>query len=131
MFLNHLSLTERETFLDLVYYVAHVDGDFAEEEQLMLQNYQVESGLHYYNPKTERSLDEMITVFNDKKSQHAVFIEIVGLMLADHHIAPEEQTVLNQMKDSFKLSAEKVIKMIQWVQDYYQICQDGIALIDA
>ena len=54
MFLNSMSTDEKDRFLELAYKLAQIDGEYAEEEEEIINSYKAELGITdiYQNVKS-------------------------------------------------------------------------------
>lgn len=113
MFLNVFNQEEKEKFLELVYKIAICDGNYAEDEKEIVENYKVELGLSEI-PETA-NIDDLIQYFSKKleQIQKIVWFELYGMIISDDTLTDEEIRIINLIKDRFSISGE----MIQNIQD--------------
>lgn len=113
MFLNVFNQEEKEKFLELVYKIAICDGNYAEDEKEIVENYKVELGLSEI-PETA-NIDDLIQYFSKKleQIQKIVWFELYGMIISDDTLTDEEIRIINLIKDKFSISGE----MIQNIQD--------------
>lgn len=111
MFLQVMNKEEKTKFLEFVYKLANVDGDFAEEEQEILNSYKSELGLNEISDTSD--IDGLIAYFSTTENtiKKIVLFETIGLIQADDKIKKEEELVLNKITSSFALSNEEVNKI--------------------
>ncbi len=108
MFLQVLDAEGKAKFLEFVYKVANIDGDFAEEEQEIINSYKNELGL--YEIAETSDIDGLIAYFSTKADvvQKIVLFELIGLINADDKIEKEEEKILRKVVDSFELTGDVV-----------------------
>lgn len=113
MFLNVFNQKEKEKFLELVYKIAICDGNYAEDEKEIVENYKVELGLSEI-PETA-NIDDLIQYFAEKPEQiqKIVWFELYGMIISDDTFTAEEIRIINLIKNKFSISVE----MIQNIQD--------------
>ena len=70
MFLNQLLDEEKKAFISLSIYAANADGDFAEEEKVMFQEYCKEMELENISAKDIISKDEIIDIFKESEEHN-------------------------------------------------------------
>lgn len=106
MFTNLFNNEEKEKFLELIFKIAHCDGDYAEEEEELINNYKIE--LNISDIKDTASIDELVIYFGRKsdKIKKIVLFELYGMMMADANIADEEKHILDLIKFEFKFKDE-------------------------
>lgn len=111
MFLQVMNKEEKEKFLELVYKVANIDGEFAEEEQEIIDSYKAELGIPVIPESSD--IEGLLKYFSDKASEikKIVLFEIIGLINADDKIDVNEKMVLEKMQDVFGLKKEMVDKI--------------------
>ena len=108
MFLQIMNTEERAKFLEFIYKVANIDGDFAEEEQEIINSYKNELGLYEISDTSD--IDGLIAFFSTKSDvlKKIVLFETIGLINADDKIKKEEEAILKNMTCSFGLDIEVV-----------------------
>jgi len=118
MFLNCLNLEEKKMFLELAFYVANVDGDFAETEHDMMNIYRSEMMLGESEYKIQNTNITKILEFFENSStkiQHFVFVEIIGIVLADEKYDNAERKIVSTLKEKFSILDEEEQKIISAV----------------
>ena len=85
MFLNQLSTEEKELFVSLSVYAAESNGDFADEERSMLQEYCKEMDIAFFDASEVKPMSEIISTYknSDITVKRIVLLEILGLLYAD------------------------------------------------
>ncbi|MBV4416537.1 hypothetical protein [Clostridium tyrobutyricum] len=113
MFLNGLTQEERTKFMELVYYIANIDGDYAEEEKELIKNYQVELNMSVL-PKMTDSIDDLVSYFAGKSEglKKIIIFEIYGLIMSDDSISPKEKEIVDDIDRTFgiEVSTMSMIK---------------------
>lgn len=127
MFLQVMNMEEKEKFLELVYKVANIEGEFSEEEQEIINSYKNELGL-FEIPETG-DIDSLADYFAIKADEikKIVLFEIVGLINADDKIVKEETNILNIMTGRFGMdneAVEKIKAVAKKLQDIYDEVYD-------
>lgn len=108
MFLNLFNQEEKENFLELVYKIANLDGDYAEDEKELINSYKIELGLSDI-PETS-SIEALIKFFSKKseKIQKIVWFELYGVIMADDVAAVEETKIIDLVKSVFTISEDTI-----------------------
>lgn len=122
MFLQVMNTEEKEKFLELVYKIANIDGEYAEEEQEMVNSYKNELGLSKV-PETS-DIDGLVRYFSAKATElkKIVLFETVGLINADEKIEKEEADLLDKMSRAFGLDkdvVDRIKSVAKKLQDVY------------
>ena len=125
MFLNSMSTDEKGHFLELAYKLAQIDGNYAEEEEEIINSYKAELGITDIGDTG--SVDELIDFFatKDEPVKKIVLFELYGMICADSKIEESEKDVLEKIKTKFGIS-ESLVKQIVEVADELQAVYDKI-----
>lgn len=127
MFLQVMNAEEKEKFLEFVYKVANIDGEYAEEEQEIINSYKNELGVSEI-PETS-DIEGLIEYFSTKvdEMKKIILFETFGLINVDDRIAKEEVNILNKVITSFGLDnevVEKIKSAVKKLQDVYDEVYD-------
>ena len=108
MFIGSFPLEMREKFLELVYKLAHVDGEYAEEEAELVRSYQVELGIEYI--KETGGVEELVDFFaaQDETARKICLFELLGVVKADGVVSAEETELIDKVQSAFGLKKETV-----------------------
>jgi uncharacterized tellurite resistance protein B-like protein len=123
MFLGTLTQEVKTKFMEFVYSIANIDGEYAEDEQELIKNYQVELNMPVL-PEITDSIYGLIEFFaaQPENVKKVIAFEIYGLILADELISPREQNILDAIEDNFGLDASMLAKikgLAKELQDVY------------
>jgi DnaJ-domain-containing protein 1 len=102
MFVKDLSKDDREHLLNLIYLVAKVDGDYADEENEVLERYRREMKLESLKIISDNVTD-MILYFADKDTRikKIVLFEVCSMVLADEQFVNREKVLVDTIRSSF------------------------------
>lgn len=122
MFLQVMNTEEKMKFLEFVYKIANIDGEYAEEEIEIVNSYKNELGINEI-PETD-DINGIIEYFSTKEEvlKRIIIFETIGLINADNKIELEETDLMNKMVKSFHLDSEVVEKIdmvAKRLQDVY------------
>lgn len=126
MFLNTLGKIEKENFLELAYFVANSNGDFADEERAMIEEYRNEMNLGHEsytikNMDVNEILEELSK--SDSKIRNTIFFEILALILSDSKYDDEEKRAAELIRNKLGISSDKqneMVRMIESLMDTYR-----------
>ena len=130
MFLSVLDIEEKDAFMNLLYNVAKIDGNFTETEKAYINAYSVEMGLEmasenaYVN--TNEELIEQLSA-SSKRNQKVIYIELIGLMLTDG-MHKSEKAFLDVLAKEFSISEDETTEIIKWVEDITPMYRKGFEL---
>lgn len=122
MFLQVMNMEEKMKFLEFVYKIANIDGEYAEEEIEIVNSYKNELGINEI-PETD-DINGIIEYFSTKEEvlKRIIIFETMGLINTDNKIEPEEADLMDKMVKSFHLDSEVVEKIdmvAKRLQDVY------------
>ncbi len=111
MFLNLFNQEEKENFLELVYKIANLDGNYDEDEKELINNYKIELGLSHI-PDTS-SIETLIKFFSEKSEQiqKIVWFELYAVIMADDVVAQAETKIIDLVKKDFTISEESLLNI--------------------
>lgn len=129
MFVNLFNLEEKENFMELIYKIATCDGEYASEEEELVNNYKIELGLDYI-PDT-KSVDELIESFSGKdiRIKKILFFELYGMIMADGIIANKENDILENLKVKLSLDENIYSDIVRVANELQKIYDDVYAVI--
>jgi len=131
MFLNRLSPIEKKAFLELAHYIARSDGDFAEEEQAIIDKYCLEMQIENIDfDESKFDIYDVLGKFKSNKSKKIVLLEIMALIYADDFFHENERKVLEKMLEVFDLSYDLAIVYTEWAKAMLSLYKQGNALIN-
>lgn len=125
MFTDVLQEDEKKDFLELIYKMANVDDDYAEEEQFVVEKYKLELGLTDI-PDT-KNVDDILVAFGTKseETRKTVFFELYTMILADDVIEDEEEEFIGKVKNAFGLD-DAVVEAIETAAKDYQAALEKV-----
>lgn len=127
MFLGKLNQEEKANFLELVYKIANIDQNYADEEKELIDAYKIEMGLSEVTNK--KNIHQLVDFFSRTsiEVQKIVWFELINLICADAVIADEEQDIINMINEKFQLPDRTLKKieeaMIEWHTAFQKVCQ--------
>lgn len=94
--------------MELVYKLAHVDGEYAEEEAELVRSYQVELGIEYI--KETGDIEELVDFFaaQDETARKICLFELLGVVKADGVVSAEETELIDKVQSAFGLTRKTV-----------------------
>jgi len=130
MFLNRLTLAEKEAFLTLAHHVAHIDEDFSKEERIIIDKYCMEMQIDdvEYNPDNF-DLSNVLDVFEEDGHKKIALLELMALVFSDGHLHSAEETTINEIVERFGLNPNLAIVYKEWAKSILSLFIQGEALI--
>jgi len=119
MFLQALSQNEKKHFIKLAYKTAAFDGDYAQEEKAMINQYAKEMDIQGLESllNNEESIDTLIGAFKDSNQEviNIAFVELMGLILSDGKYAQEEKMIIDKYLNTYNLTPDYAGRVKAWV----------------
>jgi hypothetical protein len=130
MFLNRLSIAEKEAFLFLAHHVARSDRDFSSDEEILIAKYCMEMQMDDIEyDETVFDLDKVLDTFERGSHEKIALLELMALVYADGRLAKEEQILLDNMIKHFDLNPNLVVIYREWSKNILSLFTQGEALI--
>ena len=131
MFLNQLLDEEKKAFISLSIYAANADGDFAEEEKVMFQEYCKEMELENISAKDIISKDEIIDIFKESEEHNKkiALFELLGLVYSDGKYMNEEKNFVEDFVRKIGLSEDIVKEQTELVVKYLNIVKEIVQVV--
>ena len=122
MFTHLMNEEEKNKFLELVYKISKIDGEYAEEEEELINSYKQELGLEVIADTAP--INELIGYFANKAKElkRIVVFEVYGMILADDKIEKNEEKVLNEIRTEFNFEEdelEEILSLVKRLQNVY------------
>ncbi|HHQ4317878.1 TPA: hypothetical protein ACSQRH_000381 [Clostridium perfringens] len=130
MFLDVLNKEDKANFLEFVNLIAKCDGEFAEEEKEILNNYMVETGINEI-PDNNKNIEDIVEYFSkrDEAVRKIILFEAYGLVLADNKITDEEKEIIMELDKMSGLNKEKLNEVKEVVIRLQKVYDDIYNLI--
>jgi|Wag4MinimDraft_9_1082661.scaffolds.fasta_scaffold00140_4 hypothetical protein len=124
MFLDLLETKEQEKFLELAYFVANYNDDFAEEQKQLINEYRKEMLLtedeYQIKGKEEKNIIKDFSKYEEDKKK-MIYIETISLLLSDNKFDKKEKEIAEYIKNEFNLSQSFYDKAFTWVKDMFDL----------
>lgn len=124
MFLNLLSNSEKEAFLEMAVQLANSDLDFSVDEANIINQYRVEMNLseQIYTIKGLH-ITQCINLFSSstKQTRNIVYFELLGLALCDENFGSKEVEFMDKVRDSFGIDRNKISEMVNCINNLTEI----------
>ncbi|SMC18748.1 hypothetical protein SAMN02745134_00655 [Clostridium acidisoli DSM 12555] len=121
MFLNLFNQEEKENFLELVYKIANLDGNYDEDEKELINNYKIELSISDIPDTT--NIETLIKFFSEKSEQiqKIVWFELYAVIMADDVVAVEETKIINLVKNYFTISEDSISNIQDLAKDLKKV----------
>lgn len=115
MFLHHLTENEKKAFLTLAKEFILVDGALDQEEENLVRIMKAEMNIEEGYPEGQISRQELLKMFESRRSQMTAVIEMQGLGYANMEYHLQEKEFVQEMAESFGISNEELSDIDDWV----------------
>ncbi len=121
MFVQVMEKEEREKFLELIYKIANIDGDYVEEEEELIDSYKAE--LELSDIKDTDTIEEIIDYFSSKSEsiRKIVLFEVYGMINADGKIDISEEKIFNLSQEKFGISEQQTKAIINVAEELQKV----------
>ncbi len=110
-----LNQQQRQALLDLMIYLARVDGRVDNAEQRILADYASFAGVQRCTLPEHLSLEDLVRPFESPESRVAVLQELLRLAHSHKYFATEEQSALVEVAALMGLPMDLLGKIEGWV----------------
>ncbi|MBE5899892.1 MAG: hypothetical protein E7279_09860 [Lachnospiraceae bacterium] len=110
MFLNRLTLAEKEAFVSLAVHAANANGIAEDKEYEIIEEYCKEMGISFFDAKNVIDMDRIINVFKDAEEMHKkiALLETLGLLYADGSYDDKEKKFVTDYANRIGLNDSDV-----------------------
>lgn len=121
MFVHVMGKEEREKFLELIYKIANIDGDYVAEEEELIDSYKAE--LELSDIKDTDTIEEIIDYFSSKSEsiRKIVLFEVYGMINADGKIDISEEKLFNLSQEKFGISEQQTKAIINVAEELQKV----------
>lgn len=121
MFVQVMEKEEREKFLELIYKIANIDGDYVAEEEELIDSYKAE--LELSDIKDTDTIEEIIDYFSSKSEsiRKIVLFEVYGMINADGKIDISEEKIFNLSQEKFGISEQQTKAIINVAEELQKV----------
>lgn len=131
MFLNRLTISEKEAFLTLAHHVSRADGNLLASEKLVIAQYCVEMQINDIDyQESAFNLHDVLSKFEDESHQRIALLELMALVYADGMLATQEETLIAAIIEYFDLNPMLAIVYREWSKSIISLTIQGEALIN-
>jgi hypothetical protein len=128
MFLNMLSDDEKRAFALLAEKMIEADGIVVGSEAAALAALEGEMGVSR-DDAARRPVEELASVFQNRRSKTVVLLELMGLGFSDTHFSVNEQSIVSQAATAMGFSPAELEELEAWVRKYVAVVREAMALI--
>ena len=131
MFLKDLMQGEKFAFYSLAKYLVSVDGEYSDEEQVLMNGFLQEMELNesqISHIKPEGAI-EMLT-FSSPSTRRKIYIELIGVTLCDEYLHDDEKKYLDRIANDFLIDEDTRNKLFDLVTQLLNLYKSMHTLVD-
>ncbi len=132
MFLNQLTVLEKEAFISLSIHAAKANWVFADEEYAILEEYCMEMGIAFFDAENIKPIDVIVDVFKESTDHNKkiVLLEILGLVYSDGKFDEREKAFVKEYARKIGLTDSDVEKQTKLINKYLGVLKEIVEAID-
>jgi len=133
MYLNELEKMETKDFLELAYLMVNRDGEITKEERKMFDSYRAETNLSKQEYQIQNKPLKIVAENlkrSSKKVQKIILLELSALALSDDEYAKEEEEMMNELLNTWKIETYEFKRIKRWVEGFNDLLVEGYVLIE-
>lgn len=104
MYLSLLKENEKELFIGLAYDLASTDGDYSNEEKVIINGYCQEMKIIFDEKNMIKAVEDIvdeITKKSDDQIKKIIIFELIGLAMVDGNYDENERVLIKQIEEKF------------------------------
>ena len=124
MFLNRLSIEQKELFLDLCIHASKSNNDFSAEEKETINQYceEMHINIRYDEENDLNEIADKLAEISSEQDLRMILLETAGLLLSDNKYDDEEKKFFDTLAEKLgldKAQTDDVIGMLRELTDVY------------
>jgi tellurite resistance protein len=124
MFLNRLSIEQKELFLDLCIHASKSNNDFSAEEKETINQYceEMHINIRYDEEHDLNEIADKLAEISSEQDLRMILLETAGLLLSDNKYDDEEKKFFDTLAEKLgldKAQTDDVIGMLRELTDVY------------
>lgn len=132
MYLNLLDIEKKHLFLDLELYMSNIDGEFSDEEKMIIDTHCLEMHIDNNNYIPENSLEVLMDKLKKEfsfREKKIIIFELAGTVMADGVYDGEERKLMEKIVHILGLEEDMINDAIQIITELklvYSRCAEFI-----
>jgi uncharacterized tellurite resistance protein B-like protein len=131
MYLNYLEENEKIAFLKLSHAVAHSDGDFCDNEKMVIGSYCNEMGIDDVAFNKDESIDNISNEFKSIQSQKIAILELMSIINANGEFKKEEKNIIDILVTKFNINEKYLEDVKNWTELMLSLIEQGNSLVQS
>lgn len=124
MYLSMLNEKQKKMFLEYVYNLASVDGDYSEKEKALVESYCWEMHIIDLRDHMQMSLDEIIDTMEaecGERERRIIVFEAIGLAMVDGNYDGAERDMIRKMMKKFDIDNAFGAECERQIKEYIKL----------
>ena len=131
MYLNYLEENEKVAFLKLAYAIAHSDGEFCNNEKIVIGSYCNEIGIDNVAFNKDEPIDNISNEFKSIKSQKIAILELMSIINANGEFKKEEKDIIDTLVTKFNIDEKYLEDVKNWTESMLGLIGQGNSLVQS
>lgn len=126
MFLSQLTSDEKEAFISLAVNAARANGEIADEEHAIIEDYCREMGISFFDSENAKSVNDIIFIFQNSPVRHKkiVVFELLGLLVVDGDYDKKEKNFVKKFAAQIGISDDDLDKQAELIRKYMALVRE-------
>lgn len=132
MFLNQLSEKEKMAFVNLCIHAAKANGEFAEAEKEMIEQYCKEMNINFLMLEEVMPMEKIESLYqeSDNSTKRIVILELLGLLYADGVYDASENKFVNGFVNNIGATENDIKTQEALLKRYLDLTQEMLVAIN-
>lgn len=127
MFLSLLNTEQKKLFLSLAYNLAMSDGNFCENERVVMKRYSMEMNMEMNMEDVDKDINRVLSGISDisgVREKKIIIFELVGLAMADYNFDKGEREIVQKALATFGLNHEFGVFCEKKLTEYFNLQEE-------
>lgn len=131
MYLNYLEENEKIAFLKLSHVIAHSDGNFCDNEKIIIGSYCNEMGITDIVFNKNETINNISNEFKSIQSQKIAILELMSIINANGEFKKEEKYIIDTLVNKFNIDEKYLEDVKNWTELMLSLIEQGNNLVQS
>lgn len=131
MYLNYLEENEKIAFLKLSHVIAHSDGNFCDNEKIIIGSYCNEMGITDIVFNKNETINNISNEFKSIQSQKIAILELMSIINANGEFKKEEKYIIDTLVNKFNIDEKYLEDVENWTELMLSLIEQGNNLVQS
>lgn len=131
MFVDRLTMEQRQALFDLAVLIAAADNETTDEELQYLKDFSSAYGIEFNLEKPGVDMEGLLLLMDSKEAKIITLQELIKISYKDGHFGPEEQEKVFYFARKMGLNnPDLLLKIERWVRQGFDWIHEGEMLLE-